>query len=60
MPLAPGTGAFLLKRLSAVDAADPGCKLHAHAGLLRKTGAKSWKNVKYQRVFLNLSQLTGA
>jgi hypothetical protein len=40
MPLAAGTGAFLLKRLSAVDAADPGCKLHAHAGLIRKNGGQ--------------------
>jgi hypothetical protein len=60
MPLAFGTGAFLLKPLSTNQRHAPGDKLHAHAGLIRKTGTKSWKNVKYQRVFLNLSQLTGA
>jgi hypothetical protein len=40
MPLVLGAGAFLLKRLSAAGFADLGCKLHSHAGLIRKNGAQ--------------------
>ncbi|WP_429034475.1 hypothetical protein [Aeromonas media] len=59
MPLATGTGAFLWP-FNQKDLPDAqGDPLHGHAGLLLKTGLTSWKNVKDQRVFLNLNQLTG-